>query len=364
MYTKNPSLRVLGGGILLGGFICAIFHGGIDTVQASALLSPLSDAQSSLKISSLSDHVISFVTPSGVLAGQAISVTFPIEYSLGAFSVTHVDLATSSSAACSSFSDVPLATSALGLTWGASQSGQTVTFTSDTDVIPPNRCIQIRIGSTATVGGQGVAYISNPATVGIYGVTLGGSFGDTGTISETILTDDTVLVSGIVSQAFSFSISTTTIYFGILGSTGAKFASSTNALGDTTETIAHTISVSSNAASGFTLSVQGQTLTSQQNQANTISQAGFTPASSTPGTEQFGIRAIESGGGGTLIASSFSSASSYGYSATASTSQVFATGPGSVLTVTYSLYYLANIAAVTESGTYNSNLVYVATANF
>jgi hypothetical protein len=49
---------------------------------------------------------------------------------------------------------------------------------------------------------------------------------------------------------------------------------------------------------------------------------------------------------------------------TASTSATLATGSGSTNTTTYSMFYLANIAALTEAGTYAANLVYVATANF
>jgi hypothetical protein len=341
--------------------LCSLY--GIRAFAAS-LTTPISDTQSSIKISVLSDHTIQFVTPTGVSAGQAISVTFPVEYSLGTFSVTNIDLATSTSASCTSFTNALVATTSSGLTWGASQSGQTITLTSGTAVIPANRCVQVKIGSNATFGGQGVSQITNPALPGNYLISIGGSFGDTGLISETILSDDAVAVTGTVSQALTFSISTSTIYFGILGSSGAKYASSTNAAGDTAETVAHTLAVSTNAPSGFNISVQGQTLTSQQNPSNTITQIGSTAASSTPGNEQFGIRATESGGVGTSVSPPFSFSTSYGYGATATTSEILATGTGSTLTSTYSLYYVANIAAVTEAGTYAANLVYVATANF
>jgi hypothetical protein len=110
--------------------------------------------------------------------------------------------------------------------------------------------------------------------------------------------------------------------------------------------------------------VVSQTLTSQQNASNTISAIGATAASSTPGTEQFGIRVTESGGVGTSVSAPFDFATSYGYGATATTSASLASGSGATPVSTYSLRYLTNISATTEAGTYAANLVYVATANF
>ncbi len=330
----------------------------------AAALNTLSDTQTSLKVSTLSDHTIQFVTPSGVAAGQNITLTFPGQYNMGSFAVTNVDFATSTSASCSSFNEEPLASSASGATWGVAQLGQVITLTSDTAFIPANRCVRIKIGSHASVGGAGLSQITNPGTPNYYTLTIGGTFGDTGLITTNIITDDTVAMTGVVSQSLTFSISTSTIYFGILSSGAAKFASSTNTVGDTTETTAHTFAVGTNAPSGFSVTVTGQTLTSQQNTNNTITAIGATAASSTPGNEQFGMRITESGGVGTSVISPYSFASSYGYNSTATTSSMVAEGIGSTPTATYSVRYLANIGAVTEAGTYAANLVYIATANF
>ncbi len=331
----------------------------------AAALTTLSDTQSTLKVSTLSDHTIQFVTQSGVSAGQNITVTFPVGYATGTFALLNFDFATSTSAVCSGFTDAPLANSPSGLTWGvAASSSLGFTITSGTATIPANRCIQIRVGGNATFGGTGTSTITNPASPGAYSISISGTFGDTGVISEYIVTDDTVALTGTVQQSLTFTISTTTIYFGTLGAGAAKFASSTNPAGDTVETIAHTLAVGTNAPSGFALSVRGQTLTSQQNSNNTISVIGASAASSTPGTEQFGIRATESGGVGTVVADPFSYPTSYGYNATATTSATFATGSGSTPTSTYSLRYVANIGAITEAGVYAANLLYVATANF
>jgi hypothetical protein len=239
-----------------------------------------------------------------------------------------------------------------------------ITLTSGTAVIPANRCVQFRIGSNATVGGAGVSQITNPSSANTYAITIAGSFNDTGTITNNIITDDTVAMTGTVNQSLTFTISTSTIYFGALSNSFPKYASSTNTAGDTSETIAHTLAVGTNAPSGFTLTARGDTLTSQQNASNTITAIGATAATSVIDSEQFGIRITESGGTGITLDSTFSQPSSYGYDGTATSSTVLATGSGSTPTSTYSVRYLANIAAVTEAGTYAANLVYVATANF
>ena len=283
---------------------------------------------------------------------------------MGTFSVNNVDFGTSTSASCTTFNQETLAASPSGLTYGVAQSGQVITITSGTGAIPANRCVQIKIGSNATFGGAGATQITNPSTQNFYTTLIGGTFGDTGSITTHIILDDTVSLTGTVSQSLTFSISTSTLYFGILSSGAAKYASSTNTVGDTIENIAHTLSVSTNAPSGFSLTVKGQTLTSQQNTSNTITAIGTTAASSTPGSEQFGIRATETGGVGTVINTLYSYPDSYSYGATATSSSLFASGSGSTPTSVYSLRYLTNIGPITEAGTYAANLTYVATANF
>ena len=331
----------------------------------AAALSTLSDTQSSVKINTLSDHTIQFVTPSGISATQAVSITFPVGWNLGGLGATSTDFATSTSASCSGFADALLANGAAsGLSWGVATTSQSITITSGTAVVPANRCVQIRLGSNAIFQASGTSQITNPssATSSILNISAGA---DSGQITVNIITDDTVAMTGTVNQSLSFVISTSTIYFGTLGTGGAKFASSTNTAGDVAETIAHTLAVGTNAPSGFTLSVRGQTLTSLQNASNTISAIGGTAASSTPpGTEQFGFRASESGGTNVTVSPPYSFSTSYGYSATATTSATLAVGTGSTPVSTLSLRYVTNIAAITEAGTYAANLIYVATANF
>ncbi len=363
--NKNISLSTSLCLSILFFFTFAVFVSKIDVVFAGAL-SSLSDAQSSIKINTLSDHTIQFVTPTGISAGQAISLTFSPGYATGTFAIANFDLGTSTSATCSGFADALLqAGAASGITWGVTQATNTIYITSGTATVPANRCIQVKIGSNAIFQASGTAQITNPTAATTTGATITiAGFGDNGTITNNIISDDTVAVSATVAQSFTFTISTSTIYFGALSVGDDKYASSTNPLGDSNETIAHTLGVSTNAPSGYTVTIKGQTLTSLQNASNTITGIGGTAASSTLASEQFGIRATTAGGTGSTVSAPYSSASSYGYNATATTSAVLATGSGASNTTTYSLRYVANISALTEAGTYVANIVYVATANY
>ncbi len=364
MFKKNffPALNSL---FIIVSIVIGTSITHVELVFAAALTS-LSDTQSSIKINTLSDHTIQFVTPTGVAAGQGISLTFSAGYATGTFAIANFDFGTSTSAVCSGFVDALLVSGAAsGLSWGVSQATNTIYIVSGTAVVPGNRCVQIKIGSNAVSQASGTSQIINPTVATTTGatVTIAGSFGDTGTITQNIIADDTVAVTATVAQSFTFSISTSTIFFGALGNT-VKFASSTNPLGDAAETIAHTLAVSTNAPSGYTITIKGQTLTSLQSATNTISAIGGTAASSSPNTEQFGIRATVSGGTAATVSLPYSLPTSYGYNATATTSAVLATETNAANTTTYSLRYLANIAPLTEAGTYVANIVYVATANF
>lgn len=325
------------------------------TVYAASL-SSLSDTMSSVKQSALSNHDIVFTTPTGVASGGIITLTFQSDFNTGSVAFTDIDVLDDGS-------QVTLAAAPSGATWGAVNTSSTViTLTNGTTVVSPGSVIRIKIGTNATNQSTGVNQITNPTTTGAKTITIGGSFGDTGSITVQIITDDTVAVSATVQQSISFAISANTIAFGTLDSAAARYANTST--GSASDTVAHTLAVGTNASTGYAITVQGATLTSQQNSGNTITATGSTPAASSTGTEQFGIYATKSGGVNGTIDPTFATASSFGYDATAATAAAFATGTSATNTETYSLHYLANISALTEAGTYTTSLTYVATANF
>jgi hypothetical protein len=161
-------------------------------------------------------------------------------------------------------------------------------------------------------------------------------------------------------QYLSFSLSTTQSYFGFLTAGSARYASSSNPSGSATETVAHTMTASTTASNGYTITVRGGTLTSG---SNTLTAIGDTAASSTPGSEQFGMR-VEASGGSGQVASPYNLLTSYAYNATAGSTDIVATTAGTSEDTTYSVYFLSNIASQTEAGQYSTTITYVITANF
>jgi hypothetical protein len=321
-----------------------------------------SDTLSTAKIATSSNHSFVFTTPTGIASGATVIFTFPSEFVIPAgLTFTDVDINNGSAYAASS----TLAAAPSGATVGVVRtSTSTLTITNGTTVISPGATVYVRVGTNATNQSTGSFQITNATTTGNKSIGLTGNFGDTGTTTVNMITDDTVNLNAVVPQSLTFTISSTSTYFGNLSSGSAKYASSTGVSGDAAETVAHTLGVSSNAPSGYTITVKGQTLTSLQNSANTIPAIGGTAASSTAGTSQFGLRVTASGGTGSTVASPYNFSTSYGYNATATTTATLATGSGATNTTTYSLYYVANIAALQEAGTYSAGLTYVATANF
>ncbi len=322
----------------------------------AASLTALSDTQSTIKAATASNHDITFTTPTGVASGQTIILTWDNSTSVNA-SLDYTDIDVLDDGA-----NVTLAASPSGATWGAVRTSATViTLTNGTTAVGAGSVIRIKIGTNATNQSTGVRQITN-GSAGTTSLAITGTFTDTGTITTPIIADDVVNVTATVGQTITFTVSDNTIGFGTLSASTAHYATGdTN--GTTSDTAAHTIAVATNAANGYTISLQGATLTSG---ANTIDAIGSTSASSSTGSEQFGIYATKSGGVNATITTRYSDNATpkFAYNATASTSDTLSTGTSATATETYSIHYLANIAATTEAGSYTTNITYVGTGNF
>lgn len=161
-----------------------------------------------------------------------------------------------------------------------------------------------------------------------------------------------------VAQTLTFSISTNSIGFGNLSSTAATFANAAGT-GSSTEVEAHTLSASTNATSGYIISVLGPTLTSA---AKTIAAIGATAAASSPGTAQFGFRLAVTSGTGTATAPY--NTANFADAATAGASSQVASGAGDGTTTIFSVHYICNISSLTSAGSYSTNLNYLITGKF
>lgn len=339
---------------------------GLKIARAAALTS-LSDAMSSLKASTASNHEIKFVTPTGVAALGTIILTFSADFT-GVTNIAFgdIDFAEGDSSNCTTatFTEKTLAASAAGATWGADgDSATTVTLTSGSDTVTAGRCVRIRIGTNAVTGTTGTNQISNGAADDDDTIAVTGTFGDTGTITVDIITDDQVAVSATVSQSIAFSISDNTIGFGSLSSSGPRFATgdATGSGSDSAE--AHNLQVGTNAASGYTVTYNGATLTSG---LNTVAVATITnDADGTSGSEQFAI-GTSTNGDATIVADydHNATAGSRDWKFVAGTTTTLASETVPTATETLSMFYLANIAALTEAGSYATAITYTAAANF
>lgn len=217
-----------------------------------------------------------------------------------------------------------------------------------------NACISVPSGGTVSVGYQATNCTG-------FDTTLGSMFAVTNAHVGNAAAYSAIQICGTAtggSQSLTFSISDNTIGFGTLVSSGARYATG-DTLGSASDTAdAHTISVATNASSGYAMTLNGATLTSGTNTVNAI---GATAVASSAGTEQFGARLIVNSGTGS--ATSPYATTNWALDTGAFPDQV-ASGAGDGVTTVFGVRYIGNISGNTENGSYSSTLTYVATATF
>lgn len=161
---------------------------------------------------------------------------------------------------------------------------------------------------------------------------------------------------GTTDPSLTFSLGANSVALGTLSSGSSSSGS-------------HTVSISTNATSGFTVGITGSTLT---NGGATITAIGNTPATASTGSEQFGINLRDNttpnvGSNVTQNSGTCSYGTGFGtidnFKFNAGTQNEVATSSGSADCV-YTVSYIANISTVTESGSYSTTLDIVGTGNF
>jgi uncharacterized protein (DUF2141 family) len=222
---------------------------------------------------------------------------------------------------------------------------------SDQSNYAQNACISVTSGSVS-VAYQDTNCSGYDTTVASISGTTNAHVGDGSAYTRKVC-------ASAAAAALSFSLSTNTIGFGALSSSNARYATS-DSNGSASETEAHTISAATSAANGYSITVQGTSLTAG---GHTISAIGGANTGSSVGNEQFGLRMTATGGTGAV--SSPYSGSGFAYAADGTTaSQVASESSGDGVTTTYSARYLANISTTTIPGSYSSNLNYIITVNY
>jgi hypothetical protein len=334
----------------------------------AANLTKIKDTLSTLTSNALANHTITFVTPTGVDANADLITIDLNDFTIGSVDYTDIDFAVDNDANCDgAWTDKTLAAAHNTGVWGATISSSILTLDAPTDAaggeITAGRCVQIEIGLNATSGVAGNAQLQNPNDANTHVFEIGGSFGDTGQFALDFVADDSVNVTATVDPSITFAISDTTIGFGNLTASNARFATSNAAGSDSDSAAAHTISVGTNATDGYIVTYYGATLTSG---GDTISVASITnDADGTAGSEQFAMGF--STDGNTTIPAGYdhnATAGSRDWTFVASTLTTIASETAPTATETISAFYLANIAADTEAGSYSTDITYIATATF
>jgi hypothetical protein len=186
---------------------------------------------------------------------------------------------------------------------------------------------------------------------------------DTGTVALSTATQ--IQVALTVSEALTFCAGTS-----ITGQNCGSIAGNTVNLGVGSTTTASTgtsvLAASTNAASGYSITVSGATLTSGGN----LITANTSNAASSVGTKQFGLNLVSNsaptvgsavtGIGTGVAATNYNTTNSFRFG----TGETVATVAVPTNANAYTVSYVANIDGVTPPGSYNTNLTYVATANF
>lgn len=338
----------------------------ISTAHAAAITT-ISDTLSSITDSAASNHTIKFVTPTGVAAGQSITIAFPTGFTLGSVDYTDIDLATSATCA-GSFTDIALAAVASGTTWGATKSSQTVTIISDTGTVTATNCISIEIGTNATYGVAGSHQITNQTVAqntSNQKIVIAGTMADTGTLAVVIVANGSVAVTGQVDPSISCAISANSAAFGtfVLGTvttagTTPVWTISTNATGG------YNLSISSTGSGSFAgLYSAGAAYVIK----SADSAEGSTADLSVAATIGYGVQGTktngDAGSAATTIASPYTSTGdTVGRLQLTAQTLASATGPVSNATVTTTLK--AKVTGLVPSGAYVDTQVMVCTGVF
>jgi hypothetical protein len=211
------------------------------------------------------NHTITFVTPSGVAAGEQIVLTFDADFgNIDNIDAADIDLVVNGA-------DVDLKDGAPDdLEWGVLASGSNIEITSASGTIPANATVTIRIGTNATYDVQGVNQIDNPQDPGSYVISIAVGSEDSGATMVAIV--PVVTVTATVETRFDFTI--TGLGSGeVVNNATTTITSSSTAIAfgvvepDTPAAGAQQLQVITNAANGFVVTVQTDQQLTSSNEA-------------------------------------------------------------------------------------------------
>jgi len=174
---------------------------------------------------------------------------------------------------------------------------------------------------------------------------------DTGTVAAS--TAGQITVTASVDETLTFTLASATVALGALSSAATGTGTSS-------------MTVATNAGTGYSLTYSGTTLTSGTNTITALA----SPTASAVNGKQFGINLMNNTTPaiGTNTTGTGSGVPSTGYNTTNQfkflTGDTIASASLPTNSNTYTTSYIANIDGATAAGAYSTVLTYVATANF
>jgi len=311
MIHTARTVRTLEAVAMTVGIALLLWSTGLPTLfhfAEAASITFASDTLSSSAPSASSDHTIAFTSPNGMAAGQTITITFPIDFTIPPLGVEDFDLNASGTPQTIALSN------GSGI-WGVSTSSQVITFTSPSNVgQASSTAFIIRIGENATTTLTGDTQITNPSATTSYPIEIGGNMPDSGQVRVAIV--DQVTVSASVDTSLTFTVSGVANNQTVNGSpttTATTTTSTALPFGTipvgTSRTLAHDLSVVTNASNGYTVTVEqsgalestlGDTIDGFIDGANTYSPTAWVgPSASISNTDTYGHWGITSTDGTT-----------------------------------------------------------------
>ena len=381
MNRVSNSFSVLQATATIVGLAIILWSLGLPSFRLAeaANVTSYSDTLSDSGPSVAANHTISFTTPTGLSAGDTITLTFPTGFTgIGSLVAADLDLKVNSA------DEDLIGGAGSGTDWGVTAAGLVIDIESGTDTIGAGATVTIEIGTNATFGSTGTHQITNPATSTSYEIAIAVGAGDTGKTRVAIV--DTVTVTASVDTVFDFTVNG--VNAGVLVNTGDTTGGNTSATAipfgkldaDTASTAAQNLTVSTNAANGFVVTVQvdqqllsanGADIDAYIDGAYTNTPTSWTSPGATPGAEnEYGHWGLSSAD--TTLTSGLSDYFSGGdnfVSASSTPVEVFRhDGPtdGSVLGEgNTNVIYKVEITALQEAAEdYTATLTYVATPVF
>lgn len=256
MHRASNTFSVLQATAAIVAMAIVLWSLGLSSVRfaEAANVTSFSDTLSDSAPSVVSNHTITFTTPTGVTNGQTVTVSFANgPFVVGSVDYTDIDVATTS--------DFTLAADCTGSEQAsAAFSGTTLTITfcsGDGGSIPANGTTTIEIGTNATSQTAGNAQLTNPVA-GSYEIDLTAGASDTGSTRVAIVAS--VNVTASVDTVFTFTVT------GVAGNqtvngttTGATTTATLIPFGQlqagVASTAAQDLTVVTNARNGFVVTV-------------------------------------------------------------------------------------------------------------